>query len=308
MALTGAGRGRHADRLNRGEGADRVYLYGRNVVEEAIEGGRQVRRVLVATGAHGASVEAVLAAASRRGVPVDWVARAWLDAQTEDRHHQGVAAEVAPYRYARLEDVTGASEPEGGLLVLALDSVQDPQNFGTLLRTAAATGVSGVLIPEHRAVGVTPGVERAAAGATARLRIAQVTNLTRALEDLKRRGIWVYGLAMDGARPFWEVDWRSPSAVVVGAEGRGLSPLVRSTCDEIVRIPMRAGGMESLNAGVAGSLVLYEAYRQRGANELPMPSPALLDEPRSPAPPDQARVALRLRRFAAGDPGSRSRG
>jgi 23S rRNA (guanosine2251-2'-O)-methyltransferase len=149
--------------------------------------------------------------------------------------------------------------------LLALDRLQDPQNLGTLLRTALATGVDGLLLPEHRSVDVTPAVVRASAGAVEHLSIARVTNLSRALTELKEHGLWVYGLDVHARQPFWEVDWRGPSVVVVGAEGPGLGQLVRSTCDVLVSVPMQADGPESLNAAVAGSLVLYEAYRQRRA-------------------------------------------
>ncbi len=182
----------------------------------------------------------------------------------EARHHQGVLAEVAPFQYVRVEDLLARAEVRGEPpLLLALDSLQDPQNFGTLLRTALATGTHGALIPEHRAVGVTPAVSKASAGAVERLAVARATNLPRALGQLKASGVWVYGLAVEGAQPFWDVDWRSPAAVVVGAEGPGLGRLVRETCDVLVHVPMVSEAVQSLNAAVAGSLVLYEAFRQR---------------------------------------------
>jgi 23S rRNA (guanosine2251-2'-O)-methyltransferase len=180
-------------------------------------------------------------------------------------HHQGVLAEVDPFRYARLTDLLGAPKP----LVLVLDSLQDPQNFGTLLRTAQACGVDGVVIPEHRSVGVTPAVVSASAGSVEHLHIARETNLSRAIDALKARNVWVYGLAVEAHQPYWHVDWTTASALVVGAEGPGLGRLVRETCDELITIPMAAGAVQSLNASVAGSLVLYEAYRQRASGAPP---------------------------------------
>jgi 23S rRNA (guanosine2251-2'-O)-methyltransferase len=187
-----------------------------------------------------------------------------MDQVVGDRHHQGVLAEVAPFPYRRIEDLLAEARQSGQPpLLLALDSLQDPQNLGTLLRTALATGAHGALIPEHRAAGVTPAVSKASAGAVEHLLVARATNLSRALELLKREGVWVYGLVVEGTQPFWEVDWTGPTVVVVGAEGPGLGRLVRSTCDLLVTVPMAAGTIQSLNAAVAGSLVLYEAFRQR---------------------------------------------
>jgi 23S rRNA (guanosine2251-2'-O)-methyltransferase len=215
-----------------------------------------VRRVLVARGAHG--LDALIGSASHSQVPVDLVERKTLDRLVADGHHQGVVAEAEAFPYVRLDDVL----LDAGLL-LVLDSLQDPQNFGTLLRTAQVCGVTGVVIPEHRAVGVTPAVSNASAGAIEHLPVARVTNLARSLEWLKQHEVWVYGLAVEARQPFWSVDWTAPSALVVGAEGSGLSRLVRETCDALVTIPMAAGAVQSLNAAVAGSLVLYEALRQR---------------------------------------------
>jgi 23S rRNA (guanosine2251-2'-O)-methyltransferase len=232
-------------------------LYGRNAVAEALRAGRRrVRRVLVARGAHG--LDGLIGSAVKRHVPVDRVERTTLDRLVADAHHQGVVAEVEPFPYARLEDVV-----LDAALLLVLDSLQDPQNFGTLLRTAQACGVTGVVIPEHRAVGVTPAVSNASAGAIEHVHVARVTNLARSLEWLKQHGVWVYGLAVGARQPFWAVDWTTPSALVVGAEGAGLSRLVGETCDALLTIPMAAGAVQSLNAAVAGSLVLYEAHRQR---------------------------------------------
>ena len=175
-------------------------------------------------------------------------------------------AKADPFPYAQF----AALLPESTLpLILALDSLQDPQNFGTLLRTALAVDASGVVIAEHRAVGVTPAVSNASAGAVEQLRIARVTNLTRSLRELKQRDVWVYGLAVDARQPYWEADLSGAVALVVGSEGAGLSRLVAETCDALVSIPMAPGSIQSLNASVAGSLVLYEAFRQRRAAQAP---------------------------------------
>lgn len=233
-------------------------LYGRHPIQEALRAGRPMRRLLVARGGHG--LDELLRVAERRRVPVSWVERRELERLQPD-HHQGVLAEVEPFRYARLDDLLSRERP----LLVVLDSLQDPQNFGTLLRSAQACGVDGVVIPEHRAVSVTPAVASASAGAVEHLRVARETNLSRAIQSLKARNVWVYGLAVDGQRAYWQVDWTTASALVVGAEGPGLGRLVRESCDELVRIPMAPDAVQSLNAAVAGSLVIYEAFRQRSS-------------------------------------------
>ena len=249
-------------------------LYGRHPVLEALRAGRRrVHRVLVAAGAHG--LDDLLREARQRQVPIATVDRRQLDRLLPGGHHQGLLAEADPFRYSRLQDLLGGPKP----LVLVLDSLQDPQNFGTLLRTAQACGVDGVVIPEHRSVGVTPAVASASAGAVEHLRVARETNLSRAIESLKARNVWVYGLAVGAQRPYWQIDWSGASALAVGAEGPGLGRLVRESCDELVAIPMAAGAVQSLNASVAGSLVLYEAFLQRHrqpASDAPPPrtSPA----------------------------------
>ena len=220
---------------------------------EALRAGRRrVHRLLVAHGSRPFETR----------VPIEQVDRHRLDALVGS-HHQGVVAEADPYPYATLADLAGDTP-----FLLVLDSLQDPQNFGTLLRTALAVGVSGILIPEHRAVAVTPAVSNASAGAVEHLRVARVTNLTRALQQLKSHNVWVYGLAVDGPTAYWAADLRGSAAIVVGSEGNGLSRLVRETCDLLLRIPMQPDAIESLNASVAGSLVLYEAFRQRGTNHM----------------------------------------
>lgn len=249
------------------------WLYGRNAVVEALRAGRRpIRRVLVASGAHG--LEELTRAAERGGARVEVVDRRRLDQLVAGAHHQGVVAEAGPFAYVHLDDLLQPDDQQPlddrleqneqpPPFLLALDSLQDPQNFGSLLRTALAVGVGGVLLPEHRAVSVTPAVSNASAGAVEHLRVVRVTNLVRSLGQIKQRGVWVYGLAVEAAQPYWDTDLSGPLALVVGAEGSGLGRLVRETCDGLVHIPMLPGSIESLNASVAGSLVLYEAFRQR---------------------------------------------
>jgi 23S rRNA (guanosine2251-2'-O)-methyltransferase len=236
-------------------------VYGKQPVRELLRAGRRVRRLLVAAGAReNANLREIVELAERRRVPVQQVGREALDRLGE--HHQGVAAETDPYPYVDLGALVARTRAAPPPLFLALDSLQDPQNFGTLLRTAAAVGVAGVLLPEHRAVGVTAGVRRASAGAVEHLRIARVANLARALDQLKEAGAWVVGLEAGAPTPYDAVDARGPTVVVVGSEEQGLRRLVREACDFLVALPMEHV-IDSLNAAVAGSLVLYAYYRQR---------------------------------------------
>lgn len=240
-----------------------TYVAGRHAVLEAIQAGRRVRRVLIDERARRTdpAIAAIVRAASDAQIRVEWLPRARLDAIHP--RHQGVAAEVEPYRYVTLTEVLDRAKAAGPTAtVLALDGLQDPQNFGSLLRTALAVEVSGVIFPEHRAVEVTPAVVRASAGAAERLAICKVPNLARALDACKDAGLWVVGLDPRAETPFDEADLSGPLVIVVGSEGKGLRRLVRERCDLLVRIPM-AGPTESLNAAVAGSIVLYHVFRKR---------------------------------------------
>jgi 23S rRNA (guanosine2251-2'-O)-methyltransferase len=244
----------------------RETLYGRNPVCECLRAGRrEVFEVILAQGARERGTLAdITRLADQRGIDVRQVDRQQLDRLVKGVHHQGVVAEVSEYPYATLEDmlVVAATRGEPPWLLL-LDCLQDPQNLGTLLRTAETVGVHGVILPERRAVAVTPAVVSASSGASEHTLIGQVTNLVRAMEELKGRDVWVYGLEdVQGASPLWQTDLRGALALVVGSEGQGMRRLVRQSCDLVVRLPMR-GRISSLNAAVAGSVALYEAARQR---------------------------------------------
>lgn len=240
-------------------------LYGRNAVREALRARRRrLHRLLLAErGREGGDqrLRELADEARRAGIAVLEGPRQQLDRAAPGANHQGVALEAGPYPYVDFRELL--AEAGASPLYLALDQVQDPQNVGTLLRTAEAVGVTGVLIPEHRAAAITPAVVNASSGATEHLRVARVTNLARALAQLKGAGVWVAGLeAAPEAGPLDDADLAGPLALVVGSEGRGISRLVRETCDFLVRLPMR-GRIASLNAAVAGSVALYAADRQR---------------------------------------------
>ena len=238
-------------------------IYGRNPVLEALRHDGGLSRILIAGGVKETPpIQEIMSLARQQGISVEIVDRRALDARSLGAVHQGVLAIAEPFDYATVDDIMAraGSDP---LLVLALDSVQDPQNLGTLLRTAEAVGVHGVLLPERRAVSVTPVVEKASAGAARLLAIAQVTNLVRALKDMKAAGAWVAGVENEAtATSYDKADLTGPLVLVLGSEGKGLGRLVRETCDFLVSLPMR-GQVSSLNVAVAGSIVLYEVLRQR---------------------------------------------
>lgn len=246
----------------------REALYGRNAVYESLRAGRRrfFRLLLADTVQAAEAVNDILALARAANVPVEQVPRRHLDG-LGDVNHQGVALEASEYPYVEVGEILAAAQQrDEPPFLLLLDLVQDPQNLGSLLRTAEAVDIHGVVIQQRRAAGVTPAVVHTSVGAVEHLRVAQVTNLSRTIEGLKARGVWVAGLeAVRGARRYDRADLKGPLALVVGSEGKGLRRLVREQCDFLVQIPMR-GKVTSLNVAVAGSVVLYEAWRQRAAD------------------------------------------
>ena len=244
----------------------RVYIYGRNAVRECLLAGRRkVYRLLVAY-SHSASqtLEAIESLAARSGLQIERVERSILDRLTHGANHQGVVIEASEFSYSSIEDLLASGELRGKD-ILMLDSLQDPQNFGTLLRTAEVFGIGAVIIPEHRSVEVTPAVVNASSGATEHLNISKVTNLARTASKLKEYGYWVLGLEYDeSSSVIWDVDLRIPICLVVGSEGSGIRELVRKRCDLLVKIP-QAGRIGSLNAAVAGSIALYEIYKSKSS-------------------------------------------
>ncbi len=240
-----------------------TQIEGRQPVLEALRSGRPLLRILLARGERRGTLREIALLARARGVPVDELPAADLRRRARTGAPQGVIALAAPPRYADVDDLLALARSRGEppFLVVAA-GVQDPRNLGALLRSAEAAGVHGVIVPKHRAAGLTPAAEKAAAGAAAFLPVAMVTNLAACLERLKERGIWVCGADPRGERLYYEADLRGPLAVVVGSEGRGIPRLVRERCDFLVRIPMR-GRVASLNVAVAAAIILFEAQRQR---------------------------------------------
>ncbi len=243
------------------------YLYGRRPVLETLRAGRRVFKQLVfREGAADSEILRLIAAeAQSRGVPLKTARRDWLDARTHNASHQGVVLEAGPYPCVTLPDIlTNAARRDEPPFVLLLDLIQDVQNVGTLLRTAEAVGVHGVILQERRAAGITPAVVSASAGAVEHLHIAQVTNLVQVMKTLQQADVWLAGLdtGPDAIR-YDRANLDGALGLVVGSEGKGLRRLVRETCDFIIYLPMR-GQVESLNAAVAGSVALYAAWQARG--------------------------------------------
>ena len=239
-------------------------LTGIHAVREALEAGRPLERIVIARGRHGERIEELVELARSRGVPLRFESREQVDRLAGVREHQGVVALAAARQALALEDVLRqGARPDGskGLLVL-LDGVEDPQNLGAIARTSLAAGADGILIPERRAAGLTESVARASAGALAHLPVARVTNLVRAMEQLKEAGYWLVGLDERAAKTYTEVDLTGAVGIVLGNEGKGLHELTRKRCDFLVSIPT-IGPVRSLNVSVAAGVVLFEAVRQR---------------------------------------------
>jgi 23S rRNA (guanosine2251-2'-O)-methyltransferase len=243
-------------------------LTGIHAVREALEAGRAFDRIVIARGRQDTRVEEIVQLARGRNVSVRFEDRSQIDRLAESKDHQGIVALVAARAAATLDDIlaaanAGTGRGEKGLIVL-LDGVEDPHNLGAIIRTALAAGAHGVVIPERRAAGLTDTVSRASAGALAHLPVAKVTNLARAMEELKEAGYWLVGLDEQANQNYTQVDFTSPVGIVLGGEGQGLHDLTRKRCDYVVSLPT-GGPVKSLNVSVAAGVVLFEVLRQRAA-------------------------------------------
>jgi 23S rRNA (guanosine2251-2'-O)-methyltransferase len=241
------------------------YVWGRNPVLETLRSARHIKRILLAEGhREAATLASILKEAERRHVPVEVVPRPRLDQISHGAVHQGCIALVEERKYVTVDDILAyAAHKNEAPFLLILDAIQDVNNLGSLIRTAEAAGIHGVVLPEHRAAEVNATVVKTSAGATEHLLIAQVTNLTQSIEQLKKQNIWVVGLAGEASTLYHQANLTGALALVVGNEGKGISRLVREHCDLLIKLPMH-GRINSLNAAVAGSIAIYEALRQRG--------------------------------------------
>ena len=236
-------------------------LTGRNPIREALKSGRDIEKLLVAKGDLSGTAQQIVAMAHEAHVPVQMVERIRLDELA--KNHQGMVAFASAYQYADVGDMLEVARERGEApFLIILDGVTDPHNLGAVIRTAAAVGAHGVIVPERRAVGLTPAAVKASAGGIEHIKVARVTNLTNEIKKLKSLGIWLYGADADGEN-FRQVDFSGPCALVIGSEGDGISRLVLEQCDHVVSIPMKNPAMESLNASVAAGILMYAAAAAR---------------------------------------------
>lgn len=239
-------------------------IYGKNAVLEGMKSGQTINKVWLAQGMDKQFVAKMTALCKEKKIPYTFVERSVLDKMTKE-HHQGVAAEIAPFTYVEIEDILAKATKKGEApLVLILSEVEDPHNLGALIRTAECVGVHGIIIPQRRAVAVNETVVKVSAGAAAFMPIARVGNLVQTIEKLKEAGLWIAGAEAErpGSTCIWQCDFTGPMGIVLGSEGKGIAPLLLKSCDYLVHIPM-AGQVNSLNVSNAGAVFLYEALRQR---------------------------------------------
>jgi len=237
-------------------------LTGIHAVKEALEAQRPIEHIVIAKGRQDTRIEEIVQLARKKSIPVRFEDRSQLDRLANSKDHQGVVALAAARAAAALDDIlASANQARAGLIIL-LDGVEDPHNLGAIVRTALAAGAHGVVIPERRAAGLTDTVARSSAGALAHLPVAKVTNLARAMGELKQAGYWLVGLDERADKAYTEVDYTSRVGIVLGSEGQGLHELTRKRCDFVVSLPT-TGPVKSLNVSVAAGVVLFEAIRQR---------------------------------------------
>ena len=235
---------------------------GRNAVMEALKGSRSVNKLIIANGSTEGSIKEIIAVAKDKGVNIQYWDRSKLDSIARGIRHQGVLAQVAPVQYAELEDILQvAKDRNEPPFIVLLDELEDPHNLGAILRTADAAGVHGVLIPKHRSCPLSATVAKTSAGAVEHVPVARVGNLVQTIKKLKQEGLWVAAADMDG-KDYYDTDLTGPLLLIIGSEGQGVGRLVKEQCDFVVRIPM-VGKINSLNASVAGSILMYEAMKQR---------------------------------------------
>lgn len=238
-------------------------IEGRNPVLEALKSGREINKILVASGASEGSVKQIIAMAKDKGIIIQKVERSKLDGISESDNHQGVIAYVAAYNYSELDEVLAKVEAEGrDPFIVICDEINDPHNLGSIIRTANAVGADCVIIPKRRSVGITAVVAKTSAGAIEYVPVCRVSNLNQTIAKLKERGIWVAAADMDGTSEHFKANLKGKMAIVVGSEGEGISRLVKENCDFVVKIPMK-GAVTSLNASVAAAILMYEVFRQR---------------------------------------------
>lgn len=238
-------------------------IIGRNAVMEVVKGDRTIEALYISKGPMEGSINTIIKIAKERKLVIKEVDRKKLDSMCNNAVHQGVIARVTPYKYFDVKDILDAAkEKDEDPFVVVLDELEDPHNLGSIIRTAELCGVHGIIIPKRRNVGITSTVYKSSVGAIEHVKVAKVTNINKVLDELKEEGLWVYGADIDGEEYSYEVDFSGPCALIIGSEGRGISKLTLKKCDKLVKIPM-IGKINSLNASVAGGIMMYEVLKGR---------------------------------------------
>lgn len=240
------------------------FIIGRHPVVSALRGKQEINKVFLQNGIHKdeKSVEEIIKLAKKKHLVISMVPKQKLDLLSDHQNHQGVVLSISPYKYASIDELFEHSKSKDTKpFFLILDNIEDPHNLGSIIRTADAAGVTGIIIPKHRAVGLTATVAKTSAGAIERVPVARVTNLINTVNELKDRGVWIFGTDIKGT-DYRHWDAKGSSAVVIGNEGKGISPLLKKNVDEMLTIPM-IGNLQSLNASVAAGLLMYQGYSSR---------------------------------------------
>ena len=238
-------------------------IIGRNAVIEALKSDRTIECVYVSKGDLEGSIKVALGLAKDKGVVIKEADRRKLDTMCDGLNHQGIVARVTPFKYCEVNDILeDAKRKEQQPFIVILDEIEDPHNLGSIIRTAELCGVHGIIIPKRRNVGVTSTVYKCSAGAIEHMKIAKVTNINATIDMLKEQGIWIYGADIDGKDYSYNTDFSGPCALIIGSEGKGISSLTLKKCDLLVKIPM-IGKINSLNASVAGGIMMYEVLKCR---------------------------------------------
>lgn len=252
--------------IRREEDAEKRFddqIEGRNSVLELLESGKDVNKIFVTRGEKHGSINKILGIAKERKIIVVEKDKKQMDEMAQEENYQGVIAIVPPFEYVEISDILEvAKERNEDPFVIVLDGIEDPHNLGSIIRTAETAGVHGVIIPKRRAASVNSTVNKASAGAVEHMKIARVTNISDAIEELKQAGLWVCGTAVDTNKYYYNQDLTGPLAIVIGNEGKGIGEKVKKNCDFLVKIPMK-GKVQSLNASVSTGIVVYEAVKQR---------------------------------------------
>ncbi|WP_028390479.1 23S rRNA (guanosine(2251)-2'-O)-methyltransferase RlmB [Bacillus cihuensis] len=238
------------------------YIIGKNPVLEALRSERDMNKIWIAEGSQKGTMQQIITLAKERNIFVNFVPKKKIDQMTEGIH-QGVVAQVAAYSYAEVDDLFAVAESrEEAPFFILLDEIEDPHNLGSIMRTADAVGAHGIIIPKRRAVGLTATVAKSSTGAIEYIPVARVTNMSRTIDELKERGVWIVGTDALGTDDYRNMDGKMPIGLVIGSEGKGMGRLIKDKCDFLIRMPM-IGKVTSLNASVAAGLLMYEVYRKR---------------------------------------------